>query len=94
MRVGVLTSSIDSGATLEFTRSKMVLVRSAGGGASLRQETEYSVRPYAITYRIVRAVGTAPGFGTRDVPISNPGPHTLACRLSGSVLEFGDGKWR
>ena len=94
MRLGVLTSSIDSGATLEFTNSRMVMVRAAGAGASLRQETEYSVTADAITYRVVRAVGTAPGFGTRDVPISNPGPHTLACSLSGGVLRFGDGTWR
>ena len=94
MRLGVLTSSIDSGMTLEFTNSRMVLLRSSGG-ASVRQELEYSVAADSITYRIVRAVGTAPGFGTRDVPISNPGPHTVPCRLSGGVLEgFGDGTWR
>lgn len=94
MRLGLLTSSIDSGATLEFTNSRMVMVRAAGGGTSLRQETEYRVTPSAITYRVVRAVGTAPGLGTRDVPVSNPGPHTLACSISGGLLTFGDGTWR
>ena len=94
MRLGRLTSSIDSGTTLEFTSSRMVMVRSAGRGASLRQESEYSVTADATTYRVVRAVGTAPGLGTRDVPISNPGPHTLPCSISGAVLAFGDGTWR
>lgn len=92
MRLGVLNSSI-SASTTEFTDSRMVVVQSTGG-ASLRTESEYSVTARAITYRIVRAVGTAPGFGTRDVPIPNPGPHTEACLLSGAVLTLGDGTWR
>ena len=63
----------------------------SSGAASRRQESEYSVTADAITYRIVRATGTAPDFGSRDIPISNAGPHTVACSLSGGVLSFGDG---
>ena len=94
--LGVLTSQLPGAvpSTIQFTDSRMVIVSEPGGGASLRQESEYSVSADAITYRIVRAMGTIPGSGTNDVPVRNPGPHTEACSLSGGVLSFGDGSWR
>ena len=90
--LGVLNSS-NRPATIQFTNSRMVIVQSSGT-ASTRQESEYSVAADAITYRIVRATGTTPCSGTREIPIVNPGPHTLACSLSGRALSFGDGTWR
>ena len=90
--LGVLNSSIRP-ATIQFTGSRMVIVQSSGA-ASTRQESEYSVTADTLTYRIVRATGTAPGSGSRDIPIINAGPHTVACSLSGGVLSFGDGTWR
>ena len=94
--LGVLTSQL-SGAvpsTIQFTDSRMVIISRPAAGAELRQESEYEVAADAITYRIVRAIGTIPGSGTSDQPIRNPGPHTVTCSLSGGVLSFGDGTWR
>ena len=90
--LGVLNSSIRP-ATIQFTGSRMVIVQSSGA-ASTRQESEYSVTADAITYRIIRATGTAPGSGSRDIPIINAGPHTVPCSVSGGVLSYGDGTWR
>ena len=72
----------------------MIIIGRPAPGAELRQESEYEVSADAITYRVVRAVGTIPGSGTSDRPLRNPGPHTEACSLSGGVLSFGDGTWR
>ena len=69
----------------------MVIISRPAAEAELRQESEYEVSADAITYRIVRAIGTIPGSGTNDQPIRNPGPHTVACSLSGGALSFGDG---
>ena len=95
--LGVLTSQLSRAvpSTIQFTGSRMVMINRPAPGAELRMESEYEVSADAITYRIVRAVGTIPGSGTSDQPpIRNPGPHTVACSLSGGVLSFGNGTWR
>ena len=89
--LGVLDSSI-SASTIQFTVSRMVVIQSSGA-ASTRQESENTVSANTITYRIVRATGTAPGSGSSAIPIINAGPHTVPCSLSGRVLSFGDGTW-
>ena len=91
--LGVLNSSINP-STIQFTGSRMIITQSDGAAISTRQESEYNVTSDAITYRIVQATGTAPGYGSRDIPIVNAGPHTVACSVSGRVLSFGDGTWR
>lgn len=90
--LGELTSSINPSGTIQFTRDLMVQISSVGG-ASLRQEAEYSVTDDAISYTIIRAIATVPGEGQRDFPVRNPGPHTEACSLDGGTLHFGDGTW-
>lgn len=94
--LSVLTSQLPGAvpSTIQFTDSRMIIISRPAPGAALRQESEYEVSADAITYRIVRAIGTIPGSGTSDQPIRNPGPHTEACSLSGGVLSFGDGTWR
>ena len=67
--LGVLNSSIRL-ATSQCTGSRMVIVQ-LSGAASTRQESEYSGTADAITYRIVPATRTAPGAGSRDIPIIN-----------------------
>lgn len=91
--LGQLTSSIDSGATIQFAGNSMIQIRTVAGGASLRQEADYSVTAKAITYTIRRAIAAVPGEGRSDFPVRNPGPHTEACRVTGDTLHFGDGTW-
>lgn len=93
INLGQPTSSIDSGGTIRFTRDSMIIIRSAGGGASLRQAADYSVTSKAIGYTIDRAIATVPGEGTRDFPVRSPCPHTEACRMTGNTLNCVAGTW-
>lgn len=87
-------------ATIEFTDSEMKITQS-NGVSTVRQFMQYSVSPGAITYTIVNARGSArAGLRTlldqdfdSSIPVRNPGPHTVACSLSGSTLSFGSGTW-
>lgn len=91
--LGTLRSST-ANATIRFTDSRMAIANrsTAGPAATVTTEAEYTVSPGSITYTIVRAHGKI-GATTETLPINNPGPHTVACRLEDKTLHFGDGSW-
>ena len=86
-------------ATIEF--NDMMVITQRTGPISARQWSTYRASGDTITYTIVRARGSAlAGLQTAretdfddDIPIVNPGPHTMGCRLSGQILYLGDGSW-
>ena len=86
-------------ATIDF--DDMMVLTQRAGPVTVRQWTRYRASGDAITYTIQRARGSAlAGLQTGlqadfedDIPIPSPGPHTVACRLSGRTLYFGTNTW-
>ncbi len=93
IELGTVRSSTGN-ATIEFTNSRMTMVNRsvAGPDASVTNEAEYSVSSGSITYTIVRAHGKM-GAINETLPITNPGPHTVDCRLERNTLHFGNRTW-
>ena len=85
--LGVLTRS-DGRGTLEFRNDNMIQTVNDGDVQS-RFEIDYRVSSDSIVYTLRSATGSYQGQ-TRDLPLRNPGPHTLGCSISGDTLRFGD----
>ena len=80
---------ISTPATIQFTDSAMIVIRRTGA-EWVRVESEYQAQGDTVTYTLVR---TSDSMNTGN-PVSNPGPHTVQCDISGGTLTFGDGMWR
>lgn len=81
---------------MRFTERKVVFVTTTGPAAT-RIEADYSVSHDSVTYRLTKATGSAKaGVQTllaedmeEELPLRNPGPHTVPCELTGNSLRFG-----
>ena len=88
--IGTVRSSLNPNVTMRFAETHYTTTMSVGGQSTTIESEILGVDSDSITYRLVGATSTA-----GDVPIRNPGPHTVDCRYSpsGDILFFGDGSW-
>ncbi len=88
--IGMVRSSLNPNVTMRFAETHYTTTMSVGGESTTIESELLGVDSDSIKYRLVEATSTV-----GDVPIRNPGPHTVDCRFSpsGDILFFGDGSW-